>query len=90
MGTHHHNKKAGGLDMTELVIAAAAIILFWIGLKFGMKSAGGLFPDDKNQPGFAILSLAAGIVSGFIASGVFTGLYLGIATFLKKRNKNKQ
>ena len=90
MGIHHNKSKAGGLTIHELFAAAGAIILFWLGLKFGMKSAGGLFPEYESQSWFGIISLATGIVSGFIPAGVFMGLYMGIVTFLKKRKTNKQ
>lgn len=76
--------------MIELFIAVAAIILFWIGLKFGMKSADGFFPEYKNQPWFGIVSLSVGIISGFIPAGVFAGCCPGIVAFLKKQKTNKQ
>ena len=90
MGSHHHNRKAGGLDMIELFIAVAAIILFWIGFKFGMKSAAELLSDHQGEFWFGIVSLAVGIISGFIPAGVFAGCCLGIVAFLKKQKTNKE
>lgn len=75
--------------MLELFAAATVIILFWIGLKFGMALIPKHFPDYQNESWFGFVSLVTGIVSGFILAGLFIGSCLCIDMYLKKRKKNK-
>jgi hypothetical protein len=88
MAAHHdHKSDTPALTMLELFAAATMIILFWLGLKFGMGMMPKHFPDYQNESWFGFVVLITGIVSGFILAGVFMGSCLGIGLYLKKRKK---
>lgn len=83
----HHKSDTKKHAIFELFAVVVVIILFWVGLKFGMKSAAELLSDHQDAFWFGIVKVAAGILCGFIPAGACIGLYIYIVMLLRKNKE---
>ena len=87
---NHKTKHDKGFTIIELIALIIVIMLFWFGLKFGMRITVELFPEYKDESWFAIIGLIGAFVGGVIPVAIFVGTCYCIGMFLENMKKKKK